>query len=269
MTRDRMPDASCVVILRDGAVLAVSRKHDHSQYGLPGGKVERGESPEATAIRELEEETGYSGSPAQLQLVYFAKEPTSGTLVATYLMDDPGGAPCGGAGEPAAGVVAWVGWPALTQGPFGAYNAAVREALLDMPEHWAKRWGSGTLRRAIEEGLAWRELYLEERAAFEIGYGFKVAIRSRLTWGRALAESDSPATTETCWWARALRWRSERDQRAARVEVVHARLDDGEGGISEGIAIRYEPLARPAWLPSDRILVAFTTDCAGRTLNPC
>jgi 8-oxo-dGTP pyrophosphatase MutT (NUDIX family) len=42
-----------------GEVLCVSRKPDHTQWGLPGGKVEENESLVEAVMRELQEETGY------------------------------------------------------------------------------------------------------------------------------------------------------------------------------------------------------------------
>lgn len=259
-TASRLPTSVCVVILRNDAVLAVSRRDDHSQYGFPGGKLEPGESPEAGAVRETKEETGLDVDMTALQHLYDGK--VKDRLVRTFLAPDPGGDVV----QSPEGVVVWVGWHSLVTGPFAAYNAAVRQALGTLPEFWAREWGSGTLRRAIEENMAWRELYLEERTALEVGYGFIPAMRSRLTVGRAMACGEDPGTTETCWWARALRWRADHNDRPAKVDVVHARLDND--GVREGLAIRYTPETRPAWLPSDRDLIAFTT-LSGKTVNPC
>lgn len=50
--------AVCGILIEDGKILSVSRKDDHTKIGLPGGKVNRGEFPQAAIVRECLEETG-------------------------------------------------------------------------------------------------------------------------------------------------------------------------------------------------------------------
>ncbi len=54
--------AAYAVCLRDGALLLARFIHgDRPVWTLPGGGVEHGEDPAAAVLRELTEETGYSG----------------------------------------------------------------------------------------------------------------------------------------------------------------------------------------------------------------
>jgi 8-oxo-dGTP diphosphatase len=46
------------LMIQSGKVLAVSRKDNHSDIGLPGGKIDPGETPEQALARELMEEIG-------------------------------------------------------------------------------------------------------------------------------------------------------------------------------------------------------------------
>src|SRR6478609_521924 len=52
--------ASSAILERDGRFLLVLRRNPPSfdMYAFPGGRAEPGESPDQTALREFEEETG-------------------------------------------------------------------------------------------------------------------------------------------------------------------------------------------------------------------
>jgi 8-oxo-dGTP pyrophosphatase MutT (NUDIX family) len=53
-----MIEAACVLVERQGKILAVKTKGDAPRWAFPGGKVEQDEAPIDTAFRETFEETG-------------------------------------------------------------------------------------------------------------------------------------------------------------------------------------------------------------------
>lgn len=112
--------AACVLVVSsDGRVLAVSRKHNPHDFGLPGGKVDPGETPWEAARRECEEETG-------LKVLGMDRVPIHDS-------QDKGGYRCitykavveGEIDTDEAGVVKWVDPPVLLAGSFGPYNLEV------------------------------------------------------------------------------------------------------------------------------------------------
>ncbi|MCR4282308.1 MAG: 8-oxo-dGTP diphosphatase MutT [Bauldia sp.] len=67
--------AACALVDIDRRVLITQRPEGKAMAGLwefPGGKVEEGETPEATIVRELAEELGVETSPACLAPLTFA-----------------------------------------------------------------------------------------------------------------------------------------------------------------------------------------------------
>ncbi|HVK90984.1 MAG TPA: (deoxy)nucleoside triphosphate pyrophosphohydrolase, partial [Mycoplana sp.] len=67
--------AACALVDADGRILLAQRPEGKSLAGLwefPGGKVEPGETPEETLIRELHEELGITTKVACLAPLTFA-----------------------------------------------------------------------------------------------------------------------------------------------------------------------------------------------------
>jgi 8-oxo-dGTP pyrophosphatase MutT (NUDIX family) len=121
-------NAACVYIARGGRVLAVSRKHDPNDMGLPGGKVESGETAIEAAVRELREETGYVVSVASLTPVMTRRD-ADGYTTTTFAVDwaDVDGV----INTTEQGRVRWVTWDELCAGSFGEYNRILRTIIGD------------------------------------------------------------------------------------------------------------------------------------------
>lgn len=97
--RDLRRAAVCVVIVRhdsNEAAIVLTLRPEHlnrhgGQYALPGGRVDEGESPEQTALRELHEELNLLLSPVHI-LGRLDDYPTrSGFSISPFVMwaDDP------------------------------------------------------------------------------------------------------------------------------------------------------------------------------------
>lgn len=106
--------AVCLIFSKDNKILAVSRKDDPSDFGLPGGGVEMGETPKMAAIRELQEETGLHA--IEVTPVFMALD-SHGFITTTFA--------CKVEGKIHTferGIVRWVNPVVLLQGSFADYN---------------------------------------------------------------------------------------------------------------------------------------------------
>ena len=122
---------ACILVRAASAtstwVLGVTRKDDQDDFGLPGGKVEPGETPLQAAIRELEEEVGLKIRPdAKAALIYVSEKPT--ITYEVKINDIIGVIPPPGQyapGKEAGSIFGWVEPEVLTMGTFGKYNKAL------------------------------------------------------------------------------------------------------------------------------------------------
>ena len=139
-----MITAQVVLVNEEGLVLGVSRKDNHSDFGLPGGKMdpEDNNDPTTTAIRECKEETGLDIS--QLELVFAIHK--SGHMGYTYLAKYTGEIKYD---EPH--VVKWVPFQVLINGSFGRYNEMVSESLTSMGVKFEMDIDEETLKNELNE----------------------------------------------------------------------------------------------------------------------
>lgn len=120
-----MKESVQVVLLNDkGQVLAVSRKDDHNDFGLVGGKRDASDKSLADAlIRECKEETGLDIS--NLRLIFAMHK--GGYMGYTYIANWRGNIHTE---EPH--VVKWTEFITIINGKYGKYNKLVAQSLYDM-----------------------------------------------------------------------------------------------------------------------------------------
>lgn len=113
-----------VLLNSDGEVLAVSRKNDHNDFGLPGGKIEPyDKSLVSAAIREVKEETGVD--IFNIELIFAMHR--NGHMGYTFIADYSGEINYDTVEEPH--VVKWTNYLEVIKGSFGTWNELVLTSL--------------------------------------------------------------------------------------------------------------------------------------------
>jgi 8-oxo-dGTP pyrophosphatase MutT (NUDIX family) len=117
-----------VIFNEVGEVLAVSRKEDHRDFGLPGGKVDPEDNGDfkRAICREIFEETGIYANYGTLELVLSMH--MGGYMGYTYLVHDWHGEI--NTTEPH--VVKWAPFQVIKGGSFGEWNKLVARSLNSM-----------------------------------------------------------------------------------------------------------------------------------------
>jgi 8-oxo-dGTP diphosphatase len=124
MTRKAKLAATALIyknVILDGKVLGVSRKTDPNDFGLPGGKVDEGETLYDAMVREVKEETGLTVLKAK---PLFFREDTDFVAV-VYLVEKY----YGEISTDEAGAVKWIDFEVLKQGSFGDYNTMLEQQI--------------------------------------------------------------------------------------------------------------------------------------------
>lgn len=109
-----------------GRILGVSRKDDWNDFGLPGGKIEKGEDYMSAAARELKEATGIVVDPRALSHVAYEDGETV-TVECSLLWIMGADQQLKKPGE--RGIVDWVNREQLCGGSFSDYNKALFKKL--------------------------------------------------------------------------------------------------------------------------------------------
>ncbi|SIR46213.1 8-oxo-dGTP diphosphatase [Rhizobium sp. RU20A] len=125
--------AACALVDADGRILLAQRPEGKSLAGLwefPGGKVEPGETPEETLIRELEEELGIATKVACLAPLTFASHTyeTFHLLMPLYVCRRFEGVPHGREGQ----AIKWVRPKALRDYPMPPADEPLIPFLIDL-----------------------------------------------------------------------------------------------------------------------------------------
>jgi hypothetical protein len=138
---------------------------------------------------------------------------------------------------------------------FTAIPFKIKQLVLD-EDGWIQAHASGTLRKNKSVGFSYRTQYLQERIAYQFGYGFNILPRSKVTFGDPITEGDNHSVTEAGWHIE--RYINTRLLPEDHYEAKYITAEESDGpheGI--GIVVR-ETTAQ--WVPTGHIIYAIIAE---------
>lgn len=141
-----------------------------------------------------------------------------------------------------------------------AFNRLLNSRLLSS-DKWVELHASGTLRKNKRIGFSWSSQYRIERTAWEFGWHFEMAPKSKLTLAMPITAGDCKACTETGWHIERLIERNPFEEDI--YEVKYIRCDTLEPNIGnkpprEGVGIIVKQTCAN-WIPGGHIVFAFSS----------
>lgn len=129
-----LPQGVCCVIRQNSKprsaspILLVSRKDDSTSFGLPGGKIDPGETPQQAIVREVKEETGLDIvlGPCIFKRMCPKHAPEGKDFYAFAFVAQ---SYSGEIATQEKGVVKWGTWAEQEGGQFARYNRGVQTSL--------------------------------------------------------------------------------------------------------------------------------------------
>lgn len=140
-------------------------------------------------------------------------------------------------------------------------------------DDFIEKHGSGTLRKNTRLGMKTKSHYIEERVAFEFGYGFVCDYASRIEIGPAVSEGDCKASTEVGWHVHRMQELAKVTFPHDRYRVCHIRHSPAEDEPWEGMGVVLEQTSAP-FIPRGQVVFAIIAEWDSdkeewKIENPC
>jgi hypothetical protein len=127
---------------------------------------------------------------------------------------------------------------------------------------FVEKHASGTLRKNKRVGMVWREQYLHERAAYELGWAFECLPRSRVTFGDAYTEGDCKPLTEAGWHIERYIEMSVFPEDQFEAKYINVEYKDGVTREGVGMVVRQ---TSAAFVPGGHLVFAIIAEFDAKT----